>query len=229
MDFGHATICILAAASVFSSSIVIVSGPTPPGTGVMAPAIWRTDSKSTSPHSLPSTRLMPTSITVAPGFTISAVTNRGWPMAAIKMSAWRVISGRFRVRLWQIVTVASAWGPRWASIKRNRFADDFAAPEHHHVSAGGFDVVVNEQLLNPLRRAGQKPRPALNEQADVLRMKRIDIFQRMHGIENALFVDLLRQWKLDENAVNRINGRRVVQPHDQVEQFLLRRRGRQSV
>ena len=67
MDFGHATICILAAASVFSKSIVIVSGPTPPGTRVMAPVTWRTDSKSTSPNSLPSTRLMPTSITAAPG------------------------------------------------------------------------------------------------------------------------------------------------------------------
>ena len=60
-------------------------------------------------------------------------------------------------------------------------------------------------------------------------MKRVDIFQRMDGIENALFLDLLRQWKLHENAVHRINGRGVVQSHDQIEQFLLRRRSRQTV
>ena len=113
--------------------------------------------------------------------------------------------------------------------QRNRFTDDFAAAQHHHVATGGFDVVVHQQLLNPLGRAGQEPRPALDEQADIFWMKRVDIFQRMDGIENALFLDLLRQWKLHENAVHRINGRGVVQSHDQIEQFLLRRRSRQTV
>ena len=55
-----------------------VMGPTPPGTGVMASATSDTGSKSTSPsrrypRSLvaSSTRLMPTSMTTAPGFTMS--------------------------------------------------------------------------------------------------------------------------------------------------------------
>ena len=43
---------------------------------------------------------------VAPGFTISGVMNPGLPMAATRMSAWRVIAPRSRVFEWQIVTVA---------------------------------------------------------------------------------------------------------------------------
>jgi SAM-dependent methyltransferase len=63
-----------AAVSVFCSSIVTVIGPTPPGTGVIAPATSATPSKSTSPTRRPSAvRLVPTSITTAPGRTMSAV------------------------------------------------------------------------------------------------------------------------------------------------------------
>src|SRR5260364_180966 len=43
-----------AAWSVFISSMPIVIGPTPPGTGVIKPATFLTASKSTSPQSLPS-------------------------------------------------------------------------------------------------------------------------------------------------------------------------------
>src|SRR5436189_790167 len=60
-----------AAASVLRSSTAMVIGPTPPGTGVIAAATWRAPSKSTSPVSRPSRRFMPTSITVAPGFSQS--------------------------------------------------------------------------------------------------------------------------------------------------------------
>lgn len=62
----------------------------------MAPATWRTDSKSTSPHNrIPSgllgsaTKLMPTSMTVAPGLIQSAPTTSGRPMAEITTSAWQ--------------------------------------------------------------------------------------------------------------------------------------------
>ena len=43
-----------AAATVLNKSMVMVMGPTPPGTGVIQPATFFTPSKSTSPHSLPS-------------------------------------------------------------------------------------------------------------------------------------------------------------------------------
>ena len=87
----------------------MVIGPTPPGTGVMADAFSLTFSKSTSPQSLPfSSRSMPTSMTTAPSFTISAVINFGLPMAATKISARLHSSKRSFVLLWQTVTVASA-------------------------------------------------------------------------------------------------------------------------
>jgi hypothetical protein len=75
----------------------------------MRDATSRTASKSTSPTSLPSgNRLMPTSITTAPGLTMSALIMRALPTAATRMSAWRVIAPRSRVFEWQIVTVAPA-------------------------------------------------------------------------------------------------------------------------
>src|SRR5690606_31797760 len=89
-DADHAALAS-AAVTVLTSSCAIVSGPTPPGTGVSAPATSATagwtspttmeprasnaarrgepagNSRSTAARSV--SRLMPTSITVAPGFT----------------------------------------------------------------------------------------------------------------------------------------------------------------
>src|SRR5450432_1202069 len=60
--------CRSAALTVLAMSMAMVNGPTPPGTGVYAPANSRTASGSTSPINFPSAvRFMPTSITVAPG------------------------------------------------------------------------------------------------------------------------------------------------------------------
>ena len=53
----------------------IVIGPTPPGTGVTALATLETSSKSTSPTRPESVLLIPTSITIAPFFTQSPLTN----------------------------------------------------------------------------------------------------------------------------------------------------------
>src|SRR5262249_1968959 len=56
-----------AACTVLYRSMVIVIGPTPPGTGVIFDATPRTASKSTSPTSLPSaSRFIPTSTTPSP-------------------------------------------------------------------------------------------------------------------------------------------------------------------
>src|SRR5438093_1530877 len=48
-----------------------VTGPTPPGTGVMAAAIARTASKDTSPTTPAAVVLMPQSTTTHPGLTMS--------------------------------------------------------------------------------------------------------------------------------------------------------------
>src|SRR3569832_731665 len=63
-------------------------GPTPPGTGVIQPARRFATAKSTSPTSLPSaSRLMPTSMTMAPGVIHSPFTSPGLPTATTTMSA----------------------------------------------------------------------------------------------------------------------------------------------
>src|SRR3546814_4701364 len=57
---------------------------------------------------------MPTSITVAPGFTQSPFTISGGPTAATRMSAPRQTAGRSLVRLWAIVTVQLSASRGWA-------------------------------------------------------------------------------------------------------------------
>src|SRR5688572_23908032 len=86
--------CARAAASVLYISIVTVSGPTPRGTGVIDAAISFAAAKSTSPTTPDSVRLIPTSITTAPGLIISAVMNFGFPIAATRISACRQIAAR---------------------------------------------------------------------------------------------------------------------------------------
>ena len=58
---------LISARSVLLSTIVIVKGPTPPGTGVIALAISFTSSYATSPFNFPfSSGVLPTSIITAP-------------------------------------------------------------------------------------------------------------------------------------------------------------------
>ena len=80
---------IFSANNVLFKTIVMVKGPTPPGTGVIAPAISFTSSNSTSPFSLPfSSGVLPTSTITAPSFTSSLVTNPGLPTALTITSAF---------------------------------------------------------------------------------------------------------------------------------------------
>ena len=76
-----------AARRVLTSRQATVIWPTPPGTGVIAPATCDASAKATSPTrralpSAPGSRLMPTSITVAPGLIQSPRTISGLPTAA---------------------------------------------------------------------------------------------------------------------------------------------------
>ena len=74
----EASCCHCAARNVLASSVAIVIGPTPPGTGEIQPATWLADANSTSPQSTPSgVRVMPTSSTIAPGLIHSPETNFG--------------------------------------------------------------------------------------------------------------------------------------------------------
>mmetsp|Transcript_21458 Transcript_21458/g.61246 ORF Transcript_21458/g.61246 Transcript_21458/m.61246 type:complete len:504 (+) Transcript_21458:39-1550(+) len=99
---------------VFFKSMAIVMGPTPPGTGVIFAATPFASAKLTSPTSrcpsffvASSTGLMPTSITVQPGFSHSPRTNSALPMAATTMSASFMYDAMSLVLEWHTVTVAS--------------------------------------------------------------------------------------------------------------------------
>ena len=103
-----------------------------------------------------STRLIPTSITTAPSRTCSRLTNCGWPIAAIRMSAERVISARLlaaRMHDRHGRVSASAF---LHEKKRERFAHDHAAAEHDDVRAGDFDSAFDQQSLTTERRAGDE-------------------------------------------------------------------------
>src|SRR6185295_16415484 len=93
-------VCMRAQMTAFSRRHAIVIGPTPPGTGVRNPAISAA-AGSTSPTRPLSVLLMPTSMTAAPGMTMSAVTVAGRPVATTSTSAERVWPARSRVREWQ--------------------------------------------------------------------------------------------------------------------------------
>src|SRR5271156_219698 len=163
-----------AALMVLLINMAMVSGPTPPGTGVSAPATLATSGCTSPTSAVPFSRkaarrsgkcakkfsacaaslmrLMPTSITVAPGRTKSGVTIPARPKAATTMSARRTTSGKLRVFEWQIVTVrsrASAEAP--SACRRYRCGP---APRRLHLPAesrcaGKFPV---------LRKACKLPR-----------------------------------------------------------------------
>src|SRR6266852_568284 len=108
-----------AALTVLLISMAMVSGPTPPGTGVIAPATpatsgWTSPTRveplmrncsrrsgklanRRSASAVSVTRLMPTSTTVAPGRIQSGATIAARPIAATTISPRRVTSRRWRV------------------------------------------------------------------------------------------------------------------------------------
>ena len=87
--------------------------------------------------------------------------------------------------------------------QRHRLADDVASPDDDGMSARDWDVIAQQQLLNAIGSAWQESRMPLHDQPDILRMKRIDILQRADRAQHAAGVDLPRQRRLHEDAVNR--------------------------
>ena len=110
-------------------------------------------------------RFVPTSITVAPGFTISAVDSRGEPTAATRTSARGQTAARSRVREWQTVTVA--FSP--SSSDGQRPADEDRAADDDRLGALELGARVAQQLDHARRRARDEARAALGEQAGARR------------------------------------------------------------
>ena len=132
----------------------IVIGPTPPGTGVIAEARSLALSKSISPHSLPfGNRLMPTSITTAPGLIQSPRTNPGFadgdddnigPADFVAQARGARMTDRHR-------------GVFLEQHQRHRLADDIAAADDHGVFSFGIAVHRFEQFHHAERRARPEP------------------------------------------------------------------------
>ena len=59
-----------------------------------------------------------------------------------------------------------------------------------------------QQDLNAVRRARQESRPALQEHAGVLGMKRIDILGRRDGVQHFLLGNVRRERQLHQDAVH---------------------------
>ena len=199
---------------MLTSSIAIVIGPTPPGTGVIAAATSAAASKSTSPQSPSSLRFMPTSMTTAPGLIASAPSRRGTPTAATRTSARLQTAARSRVREWQTVTVAFAA----SSSRADRHPDQLRAADDDGLGALQVDALVGEQLHHPGRGAGNEPGRAVGEQAGVGRRQPVDVLGRVDRRDDPVGVDLAGQRKLDEDPVDAASS---PEPGDKLQQLVL--------
>ena len=198
--------------SCSSSSIAIVIGPTPPGTGVSRPGALG--------HGRIDVADEPLGRPVDPDVDHRRalldhrrrVTIPGTPTAATITSARDVSAARSRVREWQIVTVAcrcsrsSAAGLPTMSLRPITTA--FAPFE--------LDAVFVEEREHAERRPRHVRRRAREEQPGVDGMEAVDVLDRIDGADHAALVDLRRQRQLDEDAVDRVVG---VQLRDEVEQL----------
>ena len=185
------------------SRSALVSGPTPPGTGVMAEATSTADAKSTSPTMRPSTTLIPTSTTTAPGLSIAPVMRPGWPAATTTMSARRDVAGEVA-------------GPRVADRdrrvlldqqERGRHADHRRATDDDRVAARDLDPGPPQDLDRGVGRRRQEPVVAEAEEAGVERVDPVDVLGRVDGVDDRAQPDRRRQRHLDDDAVDR-SGRR---------------------
>ena len=195
----------------------MVIGPTPPGTGVIAPATGATLAKSTSPAisgfpSGPGTRLMPTSITVAPGLTQGAVTRPGRPTAATRMSARAQTSAGLRVRECATVTVQFS---RSSSCAIGR-PTMFERPSTTASRPARSPSRSRSSIRQPSGRAGHGGVPSAGQPPDVLGVEAVHVLAERHGVDHPRLVDVRGQRQLHQDAVH---PRIAVQPVDERQQL----------
>ena len=118
-----------------------------------------------------SVRLMPTSMTAAPGLIQSPRIICGRPTAATSTSAARHSAGRSRVRECATVTVAL----RADQQQRHRLADDQAAPTTTRPAPSSGDAGAVEQPHHAARRAGHRARLAAHQAAEVDRREPVHV------------------------------------------------------
>ena len=157
---------------VFSIRQAIVIGPTPPGTGVIAPAMAAASPNATSPTSRPSgSRFTPTSITVAPGAIQSPRTSSGRPTAATNDVCPAAFGGEIagaRMR-------DSDRGIGRHQQRGHRPAHDGRSSQHQGAGAFQRDAGFRQQLHHPKRRAGHQARMADRQAADIQRVEAVHV------------------------------------------------------
>ncbi len=187
--------------------MALVNGPTPPGTGEMAPTTARALAKSTSPTMPSSTTLMPTSTTDGPELEHGTGDQPGHagrhdddvrgPRVGGQVPRPRVADGHRRVLAKQ--------------EQGRRLADDVASPDDDGVPALDGDAAALEELDGGLCRGRQEPVVALGQQAGVLRVEPVDVLGWVDGIDHPAERDVVGQGHLDDDPVDR---RIVVQRPD---------------
>ena len=128
---------------------------------------------------------MPTSITAAPAFTISAVTMAGRPTATTSTSASRVWPARSRVCEWQTVTVAFACSSSCAVG-----LPTIALRPTTTASAPSSSIrVLGEQGHHAARGRRHEARPPVQKLARVRRVEAVDVLRRVDGADDVRLVD----------------------------------------
>ena len=142
--------------------------------------------------------LIPTSRMVAPGLTNSVVMKPGRPMAATRMSPRRQTAGRSLVR-----RVADGDGGVGVGQQHGQgLADNVAASDDDRLLTLDGNVGAAENLHASGGGAGDEAGTLGAEVADVDRVEAIHILFRGDGEQNALGVHVVRQGKLDEDAID---------------------------
>ena len=176
------------------SRIAFVSGPTPPGTGVIAEATGAAESVDVADDAAART-LMPTSTTTAPGRSISPVTSPGRPTATITISASRTSArqvGRARV-------ADRHRGVLPEEQERRGLAHDVGTAHHDRALAGELDPGALEDLHRRVRGSGQEALVAECQQARVEGMNAVDVLGRVEHVDHGAEGDRGRQRHLDDD------------------------------
>ena len=82
-----------------------------------------------------------------------------------------------------------------------RLTDQVAAPADDHVFPFGTVAAADEQLLHAMWRAGQEVRFPDQHPADVDGVESVHVLQRVDGIQNLIFVNVLGQRQLHQDAM----------------------------
>ena len=207
--------------TVLYSSIAMVMGPTPPGTGVIAEAF--------SPHALE----LHIPDDAAIGQAVDAhVDHHGAGAHHLRDDQARN-TRRHHQNIGEHGEHAQIAGFLVADAhrrfllhqhQRHGLADDVAGADDDDIAALDRDVLVLEDLLYAIRRAGRKHRVAGDQATDVVEVEAVDILVKVDALQHAVHVDLWWQRQLHQDAVD---GRIGIERIDTAHQLILGGRHRQ--